>query len=70
MRQKSFHDQLNDLTFSLQDVADMLDDSLPEEIVEPNGADIPDHLDAYIGQLNSAIDELQDRIRTARDQLQ
>ena len=70
MRPKSFHDQLNDLTFSLQDVADMLDDSLPEGIVEPNGADIPDHLEGYIDQLNDAIDVLQERIRDARDQLQ
>lgn len=66
---KPFHEQLNDLTFSLMDVAGILDDSLPE-IVEPNGADIPDHLDGYIGQLNEAIDVLQERIRDARNQLQ
>lgn len=68
MRQKPFHEQLNDLTFSLADVASILDDSLPE-IVEPNGADIPDHLDGYIGQLNDAIDVLQGRIRDAKEQL-
>lgn len=66
---KSFHDNFNDLSFQLQEVADMLDDSLPE-IVEPNGADIPDHLDGYIGQLNEAIDTLQERIKDARSQLQ
>ncbi len=65
---KPFHEKLNDLTFDLVDVASILDDSLPE-IIEPNGADIPDHLDGYIGQLNDAIDVLQERIRDAREQL-
>ena len=66
---KPFHEQLNDLTFSLRDVASILDDGLPE-ITEPNGADIPDHLEGYIGQLNEAIDVLQERIRDARAQMQ
>jgi len=69
MAAKTFHDQFNDLSFVLQDVADILDDSLPD-IVEPNGSDIPDHLDGYIGQLNEAIDVLQERIKDARAQLQ
>lgn len=66
---KPFHEQLNDLTFSLDEVASILDDQLPE-IVEPNGADIPAHLVGYISQLNDAIEVLQDRIRDARKQLQ
>ena len=69
MAERTFYDQFNNLSFVLQDVADILDDSLPE-IVEPNGADIPDHLDGYIGQLNEAIDALQERIKDARAQLQ
>lgn len=69
MAAKTFYNQFQDLSFLLQDVADMLDDTLPE-IFEPNGADIPDHLDGYIGQLNEAIDVLQGRIKDARSQLQ
>lgn len=65
---KPFYEQLNELTFSLDEVAAILDDSIPE-FVEPNGADIPDHLDGYIRNLNDAIDTLQERIRDAKHEL-
>lgn len=67
---KPFHEQLNDLTFALADVAQILDPELPFHLVEPNGADIPDHLEGYINDLNTIIDDLQERIREARKQFE
>lgn len=68
MRKKTFSENLNDITFQMDEVASILDDTILE-FVEPNGADIPDHLDDYISNLNDAIDTLQERIRDAKHEL-